>query len=141
MWSAFEAGGSSAAIALGPSLNLSPSTIKNWARGWEREVERGGAIPEAKAKKVKDSSAPVKGSAEPAKPKLPKRIKGYKFNPTGKRRVMVSYLPHRQGWLVTEGPCVSEIRWDDDFGQIYFVNKFIKDAPQKKARKIEPQEI
>lgn len=135
MYEIFEKEGSEACAAKGPSLNLASSTIKLWIRFWEREKQgifrKSRKEKQPKAVVVKEKAVKLDPEGQPiaAPKKLPKRIAGYKFNPTGKRRVVCTYLPGKVGWLIEAGPEVSEVRWDDDFGEIAIINRFLRDAP------------
>ena len=138
MYDCFEKKGSEACAALGPSLNLAPSTIKLWIRFWEREKQgifRQPRKPKEERAAPRETKAPrvareVDENSKPLK-KVPKRIAGYKFNPTGKQRVRCVYMPTRLGWLIEAGPEVSEVRWDDEYGEIAIINKFLKDVTPK----------
>lgn len=125
MWEAFERGGPEACGTLAPSLKLAEATIKNWIGLWSRE-KKGGA-PTKKAVEAKAKSTTNA-------PKMPKRIPGYKFSPTGKARVKCSYMPNRLGWLIEAGPEVSEVRWDDEFPEVYIINRFLSTTGEKNDR-------
>ena len=117
MWAIFEKDGPEACVAHGPSLNLKDVTIKHWVRVWSRK--KGDYVPKQRAAKIKEDGTTVK---------VPKRIAGYKFNPTGKKRMRCTYMKGREGWLIEAGHEVSEVRWDDDFGEIFIINKFLKEV-------------
>lgn len=112
MWEKWEAKGTPAATAFGPSLNLAASTIKAWCRMWEREKEAGGPKPKA-AKPDK----PVKEGA-PAKPKKVRlanmtdeeKEAAQAVFMKGNCRVVWTKRPVR---LVARGEEQSEVRWLD----------------------------
>jgi hypothetical protein len=147
MWAAHEKGGAQACYALGPTLKLAATTIKAWARKWDRE--RGiGLAPKTKSPSVKTTTDDDK-EKQPKhmddhkeklpkhikdmgdEKKLPKHIKGYKFNPTGKQRVRCDYMPTRLGWLIEAGLEASRVCWDDNFGETIIINKFLKKVTNK----------
>jgi hypothetical protein len=127
MWEAYDKDGPKAATALGPSLNLSPSTINGWVRVWDREKQTGTRIMGVKTaqltgKTSKTIADPV--SKEP-KVKLPKKQQ-YKFTGTGKQRIRCTYLKGRLGWLTELGYEQSVVKWDDDFGETCIINRFLR---------------
>ena len=140
MWALWETKGTATATAFGPSLELAPSTIKNWCRTWDLEKERGGPKPK-EARQPKERTREARQPKEGRPAKLPRVPKIAKLKPVGKRRVTCSYMPGRVGYLMHEGPEVSEVLWDDEFGEIFIINRFLKDASKKQeevsAKKLE----
>jgi len=45
-----------------------------------------------------------------------------------KARVALTYDPSKKGTVVTVGPEVSEIKWDDRSAQVYVTNHFLTSA-------------
>lgn len=140
MWVMWESKGAAAATAFGPSLDLAPTTIKSWCRTWDLEKERGGPAapkPPRAAKQPKEE----KPTKEPKAAKLPRVPRIAKLKPVGKRRVTCSYLPGKVGYLMQAGPEVSEVMWDDEFGENFIINRFLTDASKKQeevsAKKLE----
>lgn len=134
VWAAFEKGGAEAAEASAKSLSLAASTIKAWISGWQRE--KGGAAPKAaKVAKEKKAKLPPQPKQTAEERKAARVAARNTVNDLmSRRKVYASYWPGRYGYVVQDGPQVSQIDWEDGLPmEEYVSNENIKDAPSPPA--------
>ena len=110
VWEVYESKGAEAAYNHGLTMDLKATTLKSWVRMWAKELGQD-------APSIKTAIIPVNSEVAISRHK----------------RVYAKYWPERLGVLLSAGPEVSHIRWDDgSTADHYLTNRLIVEVTEKK---------